>query len=74
MAFKPDEVHERFRSWKRILILGIALFIIFISLVAILFHLFRTGGDPLIIGLVILILIIMIPIALFLIDLGSITN
>jgi hypothetical protein len=73
MAFKRDEVHEKYRSWKRIAIIGVALAVIFISLLSVLAHLFRTGGDPLITGLVILIIIIMIPIAIFLIDLGAIT-
>lgn len=73
MAFKRDEVHEKYRSWKKIGILTAVLLIIFISLLTALFHLFRTGGNPLIIGLLILILIIMIPIAIFLIDLGSLT-
>jgi|GEM_PF-1813780 len=73
MAFKRDEVHWKWKSWKRILIIGITLAIIFISLISILAHLLRTGGDPFITVLVILIIIIMVPVAIFLIDLGSIT-
>lgn len=73
MAFKRDEVHDRFRSWKHILLLSVVLLIIFLSLLYILAHLLRTGGDPLIIGLVILVIIILIPIAIFFIDLGSLT-
>jgi hypothetical protein len=74
MAFKRDEVHERYKSWKRIAIIGVALAVIFISLLSVIAHLFRTGGDPLIIGLLVLVIIILIPIAIFLIDLGAITN
>ncbi len=69
MAFKRDEVHPRYRSSKQKVLVSLVFLIIFILLSYILAHLFRTGADMLLIGIVILIMILLIPIAIFVIDL-----
>ncbi len=69
MAFKRDEVHPRYRTTKQKVITGLLFLVIFLLLSYVLANLFKTGADPLIIGIVILIMVLLVPVAIFVVDL-----
>jgi 4-hydroxybenzoate polyprenyltransferase len=65
---RKDEVHETKRSWKLRLLVMIAVLAIFLVLLFFLSYLIDRQGSIFLIGLVVLLILIMIPVAIFSLD------